>query len=48
MKANRSAKEGKEKLIKACMFIFVSYLFLNIKTYKTKLTSAYLIATTER
>jgi hypothetical protein len=40
MKAHRLPRRGVESLIRACAFIFESYLYLNIKTYKTKLTSA--------
>jgi len=48
MNVHRMPARQIEKLIKIWMFIFESYLFLNIKTYKIKLTSAYLLVTAER
>jgi hypothetical protein len=40
MKAHGIPARVIESLIRACAFMFVSYLFINIKTYKIKLTSA--------
>ncbi len=40
MKAHRILGGVIEGFIKACMFIFISYLSFNIKTYKIKLISA--------
>ncbi len=36
MKAHGVQERGMESLISSGMFIFVSYLFLNIKAYKTQ------------
>ena len=39
MKGTQQQTRKKQKLIKSCMFIFVSYFVLNIKTYKMQIIS---------